>query len=200
MAEDNSCPVNRVEAFCRSAGRSPPSHGRGGVKNQFPPQRLPGFELGRIDQVTLGEIVGWRWWKVIDGGLFTFNGFRPVPSGPFEADFPSRGGMVAFKRREDAERMFDEMSAKWTPYPKAITFQSELPAGAPRVAPDAYCLGSVELWGSVHEYKRGYLGQFISIRSVDRVVGGIPEDQTLALLKKGYSRVTITTGLRSPMD
>ena len=96
--------------------------------------------------------------------------------------------------------MFDEMSAKWTPYPKAITFQSELPAGAPRVAPDAYCLGSVELWGSVHEYKRGYLGQFISIRSVDRVVGGIPEDQTFVLLKKGYSRVTITTGLRSPMD
>jgi hypothetical protein len=200
MAEDNHRPVSRVEAFCRSAGASPPSRGQADAKSQYPPQRLPGFESGRIDQVTVGEIVGWRWWKVIDGGLFTFNGSKPVPSGPFEADFPSRGGIVAFKRREDAERMFDEMSAKWAPYPKAVTFQSELPVGAPRVAPDAYCLGSVELWGSIYEYKRGYLGQFISVRSVDRVLGGLPENQALAPLKKRYPRITTITGLRSPMD
>lgn len=82
--------------------------------------------------------------------------------------------------------MFDDMSAKWTPYPQAVTYQSELPAGAPRVAPDAYCLGSVELWGSVHEYKRGYLGQFVSVRSIDRVVGGLPERQALAFLQERY--------------
>ena len=186
MAEDNSRPMNRLVAFCRSAGASPASSGHAGAKPQYPPQRLPGFETGRIDQVTVGEIIGWRWWKVIDGGLFTFNGSRPVPSGPFEADFPLGGGIVAFKRREDAERMFDEMSAKWTPYPQAVTYQSELPAGAPRVAPDAYCLGSVELWGSVHEYERGYLGQFISVRSIDRVVGGLPEGQALAFLQERY--------------
>jgi hypothetical protein len=190
MAEDNSRPTNRVVAFCRSASASHASRGQPFAKPQYPPQRLPGFESGRIDQVTVGEIVGWRWWKVIDGGLFTFNGSRPVPSGPFEADFPSRGGMVAFKRREDAERMFDEMSAKWTAYPQAITFQSELPVGAPRVAPDAYCLGSVELWGSVYEYKRGYISQFVCIVSIDRVVGGLPVEQILATLKKRYYRTS----------
>jgi hypothetical protein len=200
MAEDNSRPASRTDAFCRSAGASPRSRGQPDARPQYPPQRLPGFESGRIDQVTVGETVGWRWWKVIDGGLFTFNGFRPVPSGAFEADIPSRGGIVAFKCREDAERMFDEMRAKWTPYPKAVSFQTELPASAPRIAPDAYCLGSVELWGSVHEYKRGYLGQFISVRSVDRVVGGLPEDQALALLKQRYPCVATITGLPSPMD
>ena len=189
MAEDNSRATSRAEAFCRSAGAPPPSRAQVGAKPLYPAQRLPGFESGRIDHVTVGEIVGWRWWKVIDGGLFTFNGSKPVPSGPFEADFPSRGGIVAFKRRENAERMFDEMSAKWTPYPRAITFQTELPAGTPRSAPDAYCLGSVELWGSVYEYKRGYLGQFIHVRSVDRVVGGLPEHQALAVLRKRYSGI-----------
>jgi hypothetical protein len=84
--------------------------------------------------------------------------------------------------------MFNEMSAKRTPYPQAVTYQSELPAGAPRVAPDAYCLGSVELWGSVHEYKLGYLGQFVSVRSIDRVVGGVPEHH-LAFLYERYPRI-----------
>jgi hypothetical protein len=167
-----------------------PLHAGKRAKNPNIRRNVCPVSRGRIDQVTVGEIVGWRWWKVIDGGLFTFNGSRPVPSGPFEADFPSRGGIVAFKRHDDAERMFDEMSAKWTPFPQAITFQSELPAGAPRVAPDAYCLGSVELWGSVYEYKRGYLGQFVCVRSVDRVVGGLPEHQVIALIKTRYSHIT----------
>jgi hypothetical protein len=169
MAQDNSSPASRIEAFCRSAGASPPSRGQAGAKPKYPPQRLPGFKSGRIDKITVGEIVGWRWWKVIDGGLFTFNGYKPVPNGPFEADFPTRGGMVAFKRRRDAECMFGKMRAAWNP--KAVTFQNELPADAPRVAPDAYCLGSVELWGSVYEYERGYLGQFVCVRSVDAIFG-----------------------------
>jgi hypothetical protein len=200
MAEDNSRPASRADAFCRSAGASPPPRGQAGGKPKYPPQRLPGFESGRIDQIAIGEIVGWRWWKVIAGGLFTFNGSKPVPSGPFEADFPSRGGLAAFKRREDAERMFDEMRAKWSPYPQAVTFQSELPPGAPRVAPDAYCLGSVELWGSVYEYKRGYLGQFVCVKSVNRVVGGLPEHQILAFLNKKYPRIMTITGYRKRYD
>ena len=136
----------------------------------------------------VGEIVGWRWWKVINGKLFTLNGSRPVPIGPFEADFPAGGGMAAFKRPEDAERMFATLSARWTPYPRAITFQSELPANAPRVAPDAYCLGSVELWGAIHEYERGYLGQFVCVTSIDRMVSRLFEQEAgaLASLRKGY--------------
>jgi hypothetical protein len=186
MAKHNPRAASGPEAFCRSAGVPQPSREQASGKPQYPPQRLPGFESGRIDQVTVGEIVGWRWWKVIDGELFTFNGSKPVPSGPFEADFPTRGGMVAFKRREDAERMFDEMRLRWTPYPRAVTFQSELPAGAPRFAPDSYCLGSIELWGSVYEYKRGSLGQFVCVRSVDHVVGPLPEQHTLASLHERY--------------
>ena len=137
----------------------------------------------------VGEIVGWRWWKVINGKLFTLNGSRPIPIGPFQADFPARGGMAAFKQRDDAERMFATLSARWTPYPRAITFQSELPADAPRVAPDAYCLGSVELWGAIHEYERGYLGQFVCVSSVDRIIGPMSEPEaaaTLAFLQKRY--------------
>jgi hypothetical protein len=164
------------------------------VREKAPhPPRLPGFESGRIEKVGGGELTSWRWWKVIDGGLFTFNGARPVPAGPFAADFPERGGMAAFKRREDAERMFAALSAKSTPYPRAITFQSELPAAAPRVAPDAYCLGSVELWGAVHEYERGYLGQFVCVTSVDRFVGklSVPGAAAiLAALRQRYLRVS----------
>jgi hypothetical protein len=186
MAEHNPRAASGPEAFCRSAGVPQPSFGQASAKPQYPPQRLPGFESGRIDQVTVGEIIGWRWWKVIDARLFTFNCSKPVPSGPFEVDFPTRGGMVAFKRREDAERMFEEMRAKWAPYPKAVSFQSELPVGAPRVAPDSYCLGSIELWGSVYEYERGYLGQFVCVRSVDHVVGTLPERHALASLHERY--------------
>lgn len=49
MAEDNSRPMNRVVAFCRSAGASQASRGQPFVKPQYPAQRLPGFESGRID-------------------------------------------------------------------------------------------------------------------------------------------------------
>lgn len=150
------------------------------LMRRLPSQRLPGFESGTIDEIRVGEVLGWRWWKIIDHGLLTLNGSEPVPSGPFEADFPSRGGIVAFKRREDAERMFEDMSAEWDP--NAVTFQTNLPAGSPRVAPDAYCLGSVELWGSVYEYERGYLGQFVCVRSVDVIVG----DASLGALRERY--------------
>lgn len=187
MAEDYLRAITGTGAFCRSAGAGHRQPSR--VKPRYAPQRLPGFENGRIDQVMVGEIGGWRWWKVINGKLFTLNGSRPVPIGPFEADFPTGGGMAAFKRREDAERMFATLSARWTPYPRAITFQSELPADAPRVAPDAYCLGSVELWGAIHEYERGYLGQFVCVSSVDRIIGPMSEPEaavTLAFLQKRY--------------
>jgi hypothetical protein len=177
-----------ADAFCRSAGSRRPSQKRVHAKALHPPQRLPGFADGRIDQVIVGEVVGWRWWKVIDGGLFTFNGSRPVPTGPFEADFPARGGMVAFKLREDAESIFAALSARWAPYPRAITFQSELRADAPRIAPDAYCLGLVELWGAVHEYERGYLGQFVFVRSVDRIVGRLSEREAAAALSSLQQR------------
>jgi hypothetical protein len=143
--------------------------------------------------VIVGEIIGWRWWKVIDGGLFTFNGFKPIPKGPFEVDFPQRGGMAAFRRRDAAERMFASLTAKWPSYPKAVTFQSELPAGAPRVVPDAHCLGSIELWGTVHEYKRGFLGQFVCVKSVDRIAGTLSAQgaaAALAALQKRYLRIS----------
>ena len=153
------------KAMCRSAGSIP------SIRPNFPPQRLPGFEAGLIDEVRVGEIFGWRWWKVIDGGLLTLNGSAPVPSGPFQANFASRGGIVAFKRREDAERMFEDMRAAWDP--NAVTFQTDLPPGAPRVAPDAYCLGSIDLWGAVYEYARGYIGQFVCVRSVDLIIGNV---------------------------
>jgi hypothetical protein len=182
MAADTFRETTGADAFCRSAGSPRSSRKRVREKVPHPPQHLPGFENGRIDQIVLGEIIGWRWWKVIDGGLFTFNGFKPIPNGPFEADFPQRGGMAAFKRRDDAERVFTALSAKWTPYSRAITFQSELPAGAPRVAPDVYCLGSVELWGAVHQYELGYLGQFVCVRSVDWIIGPISEPEAAASL------------------
>jgi hypothetical protein len=180
MAQEKPRAGTGTNAFCRSAGARSLSRGKPVAKLPYPPQRLPGFESGRIDRVTVGEIVGWRWWKVIDGGLFTFNGYKPVPNRPFEADFPTRGGMAAFKRREDAERMFDKMRASWNP--DAVTFQCELRRGAPRVAPDAYCLGSVELWGSVYEYDCGYLGQFVCVRSVDATF----EDASLSSLQETY--------------
>jgi hypothetical protein len=97
--------------------------------------------------------------------------------------------VVAFKHRHAAERMFAALSANWAARPEAVTFQSELPAGAPRVAPDAYCLGSVELWGAVHEYERGYLGQFVCVSSADRITGPMSEPEavtTLASLHKRY--------------
>jgi hypothetical protein len=189
MAADTFRGTTGANAFCRSAGPPRSSQERVRERVLHPPQHLPGFENGRIDQVVLGEIIGWRWWKVIDGGLFTLNGSRPVPTGPFEADFPERGGVVAFKHRHAAERMFAALSANWAARPEAVTFQSELPAGAPRVAPDAYCLGSVELWGAVHEYERGYLGQFVCVSSADRITGPMSEPEaaaTLASLHKRY--------------
>jgi|307.fasta_scaffold97487_2 hypothetical protein len=178
VQEYNPAPLDPTNwptsAMCRSAGSS------FRFKHPYPPQRLPGFESGSVNAVRVGEILGWRWWKIVDDRLLTLNGSEPVPSGPFEATFSSRGGVVAFKRREDAEKMFEEMSANWDP--NAVTFQAQLPAGAPRVAPDGYCLGSVELWGSVYEYERGYLGQFVCVRTVDLVVG----NASLTVLREKY--------------
>lgn len=188
MAANTFRRTTGADAFCQSGGSPRSSEKRVRERVPHPPQHLPGFESGHIDRILLGEIIGWRWWKMIDGGLFTLNGSKPVPTGPFEVDFPERGGMAAFKHLHAAECMFAGLSANWAPRVKAVTFQSELPAGAPRVAPDAYCLGSVELWGAVHEYERGYLGQFVCVNSADRIIGPMSELEAAATLASLYNR------------
>src|ERR1700740_2560306 len=49
--------------------------------------------------------------------------------------------------------------------------------------------GAMELGGSGYEYKRGYLGQFVCVRSIDQVVGGLPERQALASLWERYPSI-----------
>jgi hypothetical protein len=45
------------------------------------------------------------------------------------------------------------------------------------------------LWGAVHEYERGYLGQFACVSSADRIIGPVSEPEaaaTMASLQKRY--------------
>lgn len=129
--------------------------------------------------ITVGEIIGWRFWFVSDEGLLlsTFSPAIWFPREPMTVNHISstatvedRGGagVYAFKTREDAEK---ESSIYRFTKPSQICV-----------------IGSVRLWGDVIEHETGWRAQFAMIEKFVAVAKGDRSDKRLLLdLAKRYT-------------
>lgn len=97
--------------------------------------------------VRAGEIVGWRAWEMGSGCLRSLvvtstiwqpNGIIKGNPGIKSPYYPLYEGIYAFKTEAQALNLFHEY-----PY-----------------APSNYVVGTVELWGEVHEHENGYRAQY----------------------------------------
>lgn len=129
--------------------------------------------------ITVGEIIGWRFWFVTDEGLLqsTFSPAIWFPGEPMTVNHISstatvedRGGagVYAFKTREDAEK-------------EAFIYRFTRPV-------QTCVIGSVRLWGDVIEHETGWRAQFAMIEKLVAVAKGGRSDKRLLLdLAKRYT-------------
>lgn len=115
------------------------------IKIALPSPREPLESAG----VTVGELVGWRVWRLRNGFLQSFSASYcwfpgyPVHGSP---DDYGEGGIWAFKEPHHALYKLNKMG-------------------------DESVMGSVWLWGDVVEHDIGYRAEFAEIRSIDVVSG-----------------------------
>ena len=148
-------------------------HGQGFPK-ETPPARRRGVEAPPVDFIAYGkscrlsyianmlwrerssragEIIGWRFWKLRDGLLYSV--FVPYPwrPGVFERSSSKQWGFKnlgyhAFRDKEQAER-------------EAIKHACWSPA----------VIGSVAMWGEVIEHQHGWRSEYAAVRSLIKITG-----------------------------
>lgn len=124
--------------------------------------------------IRLGEIIGWRAWRVIDGKLVSFVMSYPwFPGEPMVGDVNAtawgsfRTGVYALRSAETARRMIMEHVSA------CIYIGGDL----------SVVLGRVSLWGEVVEHQGGYRAEFAKPHSLDEMTHGYCD---LPALRKLY--------------
>jgi hypothetical protein len=151
-----------AQTSCDSAGSSDPGHYR------TEPLLITGNKtrdaaLGE-PRIRAGEIIGWRFWKLCNGLLYSV--FVPYIWRPdvFERSSSKQGGFKnpgyhAFRDKEQAERE-TSIHARWWPC----------------------VIGSVAMWGEVIEHQRGWRSEYAAVRSIIKITGDIPFSRKHSLL------------------
>jgi hypothetical protein len=140
-----------AQTSCDSAGSSDPGHHR------TEPLLITGNKtrdaaLGE-SRIRAGEIIGWRFWKLCNGLLYSVYIPYTWRPGVFERSEDKKGGCRnfgyhAFRDKEQAER---EASAHWSPI----------------------VIGSVAMWGEVIEHQHGWRSEYAAVRSIIKITGDI---------------------------
>ena len=173
-----------AQTSCNSAGSSDTGHHR------TEPLLITGDKtrdaaLGE-PRIRAGEIIGWRFWKLCNGLLYSV--FVPYTwrPGVFErssakhCEFKNFGyrlfkdnlGYHAFRDKEQAEREAC-MHAYWSPV----------------------VIGSVAMWGEVIEHQHGWRSEYAAVRSIIEITGesGFSSKQRLLLdLREKYGCAVVT--------
>ena len=164
-----------AQTSCDSAGSSDTGHHR------TEPLLITGNKtrdaaLGE-PRIRAGEIIGWRFWKLRDGLLYSVFIPHAWHPGVFERSSSKQGGFKnpgyhAFRDKEQAKR---EASAHtyWTPF----------------------VIGSVAMWGEVIEHENGWRSEFAAVRSIIDITGNISfgsKDWLLLELREKYRCAVVT--------
>jgi hypothetical protein len=151
-----------AQTSCDSAGSSDTSHHR------TEPLLITGDKtrdaaLG-APRIRAGEIIGWRFWKLRNGLLYSV--FVPYTwrPGVFERSSSKQSGFknpgyYAFKDKEQAEHEASIHAYGWP-----------------------FAFGSVAMWGEVIEHQRGWRSEYAAVRSIIKITGDIPFSRKHSLL------------------
>jgi hypothetical protein len=107
-------------------------------------------------RIRAGEIIGWRFWKLCNGLLYSV--FIPYTWHPgiFERSSSKQDGFKnpgyhAFKDKEQAESEASIHFAHWSPS----------------------VVGSVAMWGEVIEHEHGWRSEYAAVRSITKITGDL---------------------------
>jgi hypothetical protein len=164
-----------AQTSCDSAGSSDPGDHR------TEPLFITGNKsrdaaLG-VPRIRAGEIIGWRFWKLRDGLLFSVfvaYAWRPdvlERSSSKHCAFKN-AGYHAFRDEEQAEQAV-----------------SIYPCISPAV------IGSVAMWGEVIEHKHGWRSEYAAVRSITKIMGDrdfSSRQQLLLELRQKYRCPAVT--------
>jgi hypothetical protein len=128
-------------------------------------------------RIRAGEIIGWRYWKLHNGLLYSVfvpYAWRP---GVFERASPKQPGPYnfgyhAFREIEQAQR-------------EALLFDYWWPS----------VVGSVAMWGEVIEHQYGWRSEYAAVRSIIKITGGVRfwiKHSSLQELRKRYGCSVVT--------
>jgi hypothetical protein len=166
-----------AQTSCDSAGSSDTGHHR------TEPLLITGNKardaaLGE-PRIRAGEIIGWRFWKLRNGLLYSvFISYTWHP-GVFERSSSKHGGFKnpgyhAFKDIEQAQRETC-IHAYWSPF----------------------VIGSVAMWGEVIEHQHGWRSEYAAVQSITKITGDIPfcKQWLLLELREKYGCRAVATEL-----
>ena len=173
-----------AQTSCDSAGSSHTGHHR------THPLLITGEKtkdgaLGK-PRIRAGEIIGWRFWKLCNGLLYSVFASYTWRPGVFErssckqCEFKNlvlrdNLGYHAFRDKEQAERE-TSIHARWWPC----------------------VIGSVAMWGEVIEHQHGWRSEYAAVRSITKITGDIPfwcKHFLLLELREKYGCRTVATEL-----
>lgn len=111
--------------------------------------------------ITVGEITGWRAWRVMQGAYIKSTYVEEVwaPDSALDGNVENGDGVHAWK----------------SPH-KALTYVSSLASSG-----TVHVVGQVALWGTVIEHERGYRGQYAKPISFDYLIGVVKDDEKMVL-------------------
>jgi hypothetical protein len=164
-----------AQTSCDSAGSSDPGHH--GTKPLFITGNKSRDAALGVPRIRAGEIIGWRFWKLRDGllySVFVAYAWRPdvlERSSSKHCGFKN-AGYHAFRDEEQAEQAV-----------------SMYPCISPAV------IGSVAMWGEVIEHKHGWRSEYAAVRSITKIMGDrhfSSRQQLLLELRQKYRCPAVT--------
>jgi hypothetical protein len=166
-----------AQTSCDSAGSSDPGHPRTEAL-LITGDKTRDAALGE-PRIRAGEIIGWRFWKLRNGLLYSVFVAYTWRPGVFERSSSKQSGFknpgyYAFKDKEQAEHEASIHAYGWP-----------------------FAFGSVAMWGEVIEHERGWRSEYAAVRSIVKITGDIPflrENWLLLELREKY-RCTVVTEL-----
>jgi hypothetical protein len=170
-----------AQTSCDSAGSSDPGHYR------TEPLFITGNKtrdaaLGE-PRIRAGEVIGWRFWTLCNGLLYSVFASYTWRPGVFErssckqCEFKNlvlrdNLGYHAFRDKEQAMREAF-LHAYWSPY----------------------VIGSVAMWGEVIEHQHGWRSEYAAVQSITEITGDIPfwrKHWLLLELREKYGCAVVT--------
>ena len=130
-------------------------------------------------RIRAGEIIGWRFWKLRDGLLYSVFIPHAWHPGVFERSSSKQSGFKnpGYRAFRDKEQAVREVSAHtywtWTPF----------------------VIGSVAMWGEVIEHEHGWRSEFAAVRSIIDITGNISfgsKNWLLLELREKYRCAVVT--------
>jgi hypothetical protein len=163
-----------AQTSCDSAGSSDPGHRR--TQPLLITNKTRDAALGE-PRIRAGEIIGWRFWKLSHGLLYSVFVSYTWHPGVFERSSSKHIGLKEPRVSRIQRRRAGRARGVLAPY----------------ISPAI--IGSVAMWGEVIEHQHGWRSEYAAVRSITKITGDrdfSSKQQLLLALREKYGCALVT--------